>query len=286
MENSRLARGPSAGQSGRMGRWLRKIHQWVVGIEAWAAAYDWLSTNSPKIWEWIKDHWWSLLAIAGTLGFGTWFASGIRSVNELGWGAWPFVGAIFAVMVSLAFWLFSHGVWGRVAKRDVGARDVGENTYAISKITLFCNSALDPASDALLEVSEEIFMRIARNNQNLALFIEEQRDLMARLTTDHRNRLHALLQKQKDKKISLSQYEAARILRAYLEGYVLTLEKLTNIAGREEFVNQNSYAEWRFRHREFIRKRGEFSGERRLQAVATILGCIGHLDEKVYPEAL
>jgi hypothetical protein len=224
MGNSRLASGPSAGQSGRMCRWLRTIHQWVVGVEAWAAAYDWLSTNLPKIWEWIKEHWWSVLAFAGTLGVGTWFASAIRSVNELGWGAWPFFGAIFALMVSLAFWLFSHSVWGSVAKREVGTRNAGENTYAISKIILFCKSALDPASDALLEVSDEIFTQIARNNQILAPLIEEQRDLMARLTTDHRNRLHDLLQKQRDGKIPLSQYEAARILRAYLEGYVLTFQ--------------------------------------------------------------
>ena len=66
MCNSRLAMTADARQSGAMFGWLRTLHQWVVGGEAWAAAYSWLSEHLPKIWEWVKEHWWSLLAMAST----------------------------------------------------------------------------------------------------------------------------------------------------------------------------------------------------------------------------
>jgi hypothetical protein len=267
-----------------MPRWLYKIHRWVVGGEAWAAAYTWLSENLPKLGEWIKDHWASLLAMLGSWGLGTWFASGINAVNEWGWGAWPFVGAIFALIVSLAFWLFSLSLWWRTSRWEGDNHRTGENTYAISRITLFCNAALDPAADALLHISNEIHTQIERNNQTFARLVQEQRDLMSRLTTGPRDRIHDLLAKHRATRTQLSEYEAARILRSYLEGYVLTLQKLTDIVGQKEFIKKNGYPEWRFRHREFTRMRGDLSQERRLRAVTTILGCMGTIDDNAYPD--
>jgi hypothetical protein len=87
--------------------WLGTLHRWVVGGEAWAAAYSWVSEHIPKFWGWIKGHWATAVAMISSLGLGTWFASGITAINSLGWGIWPFVGLLFALGLALLFYVIA-----------------------------------------------------------------------------------------------------------------------------------------------------------------------------------
>jgi hypothetical protein len=59
---------------------------------------------------WIRANWPSVVAVCSALGLGSYAASAIETIHALGWGAWIFLGAFFAVTIALAAALLAHAI--------------------------------------------------------------------------------------------------------------------------------------------------------------------------------
>jgi hypothetical protein len=106
-----------------MRRFFRRLHKAVLHGEPYAA-----------LWALAREHWREIVTVLGLGGVGTWFASGIDAISALGWGAWPFAGAIFALLLSLAFWAYSRGfsaLGSHSEGASAGAKTVKANGKAV-----------------------------------------------------------------------------------------------------------------------------------------------------------
>lgn len=82
-----------------MWRILRSINCWATNFFAWSSGISWLIANIPPI-----------LGFLGLTGMGTWFATNISKLSEYGWGIYPFIGVLFALVASLAFAALATGI--------------------------------------------------------------------------------------------------------------------------------------------------------------------------------
>jgi hypothetical protein len=78
---------------------FRKATEQVARADAWIS-----------LGTWLKDNWPGIVTMLASLGVGTYAASGIEAVNQLGWGAWVFLGSFFAVLIGLAAALLAHAI--------------------------------------------------------------------------------------------------------------------------------------------------------------------------------
>lgn len=76
----------------------KKVHEAVVSGEAWASAVEKIIQYGPTVLAW--------LAMTGA---GTWVASNWNALSGQGWGVYPLVGALFALVLAAAFALLSVG---------------------------------------------------------------------------------------------------------------------------------------------------------------------------------
>jgi hypothetical protein len=103
---------------------------------------------------------------------------------------------ILAGMASLAWIHFGDRVSLPLRSMPTTLRHgSNKDNYGISRIRLFCDAALDPATDALQHLSSERFAQLEMTNPDIALIIADHRDIAIRLTKNPRDRLHSSFKK-------------------------------------------------------------------------------------------
>jgi hypothetical protein len=123
----------------------KKISDGVVTGEAWASAVEKIIQYFPHI-AWLVT----------MTSVGTWFATGVTTLNQHGWGIYPLVGVLFALVIAVAFCLFGIGMdfFSRWKNRGQGS----EPAAAVPDVT--SETPVDLFSDAKLElIQNKLFER-------------------------------------------------------------------------------------------------------------------------------
>ena len=276
-EGSRLADGPGAGQSGGMLWLLKRFRQY-----AWI---DWLLTRVESYTALLEQH--GLLpyvriasrAVAGAV-LGLWTA--------LAESWWP-VGIAIAILVFVSLTMLSmvrslQAMVGSLqAKVNVSnATDAIDSEYAISRVRLLC-AALDQAADALQYMYIETVTTISRCHPRYDHILKEYEELFKRLTMHPHERLRRIFQAER-KGGQVRESEVAALLRENVDGYFRALGSVTTTTDSRELIKHSAYAEWHFRHKQFKKLRDELLKDDRLERTRNIVGCVGLVDDKAYPD--
>lgn len=94
----------STNHAERHGQWGKNISDGVVIGETWASAIEKAINYGPAI-----------AALLGLSSAGAWFAHYIDGLHEYGWGIYPFVGAVLALIIAITFAAaaFALAQWSR-----------------------------------------------------------------------------------------------------------------------------------------------------------------------------